>query len=64
MNMITFSARSRARIITLHKAIISAIAEQDGKAAETQLYILESYTRELAAKVNADRINRAATAQG
>ncbi|MFY0691812.1 MAG: FadR family transcriptional regulator [Paracoccaceae bacterium] len=51
MNMITFSARSRVRIITLHGNIADAIEERDPKGAETALNALENYTIELAKDV-------------
>jgi DNA-binding FadR family transcriptional regulator len=53
MNMITFSARSRAKIVALHKDLLDALAAHDGPAAEEQLVLLEVYTRELAAELQA-----------
>jgi DNA-binding FadR family transcriptional regulator len=55
MNMITFSARSRERIIGLHSAIADAIAGQDAKAADTHLAALADYTVDLAQSVIANR---------
>ncbi len=51
MNMITFTARSRAEIIALHTRITDALEGHDGAAAETALSDLEAYTRELAQSV-------------
>lgn len=49
MNMITFSQRSRERIIALHTAIADAIEAQNGTATADLLSELEAYTMELAA---------------
>jgi DNA-binding GntR family transcriptional regulator len=51
MNMITFTARDRARIVDLHSHIADAIEAGDGPAAVTGLADLESETRNLAADV-------------
>ena len=48
MNMITFSARDRARIVTLHKRIASAVEAQDGQAVSEGLTALEQETQKLA----------------
>ena len=56
MNMITFTARSRARIIELHTALADALEANDSHAADTQLAVLEDYTRELAEVVAAARV--------
>ena len=48
MNMITFSARSRAEIIALHGAILAAIENRDPNEAAAQLEQLETYTKKLA----------------
>ncbi len=58
MNMITFSARSRAAIIALHQHIADAIEARDGAGAERQLAELYRYTQALAAQVMADRAKR------
>lgn len=55
MNMITFSARDRERIVGLHSAIADAIETQDGDAAIRGLTALEIETRNLAAAVFAAR---------
>lgn len=55
MNMITFSARDRERIIGLHEAIADAIAAQDGQRADDTLAKLAGYTQELAQDVIAQR---------
>lgn len=51
MNMITFTARDRARIVGLHSQIADAIEAADGPAAVKGLADLESETRKLAADV-------------
>lgn len=56
MNMITFSARSRERIIALHTAIADALEAQDGAAADQNLAALATYTQELAQSVFATRL--------
>ncbi len=61
MNMITFSARSRERIIGFHATIADAIEAQDGTAAETALAALSSYTIDLANNVRALRETRKVT---
>ena len=55
MNMITFTARSRERIITLHSAITNAIEAGDGAATERILTDLATYTQELAQSVITQR---------
>ena len=55
MNMITFTARSRERIIALHSAIADAIEAFDGPAADAHLVELANYTQELARDVIAQR---------
>ena len=62
MNMITFSARSRVRIIALHSAITDAIEAHDAAKADGLLADLALYTQELAYNVISDR--EAARAQG
>lgn len=61
MNMITFSARSRERIVGLHSAIADAIEAQDAAAADARLAELANYTQELARDVIADRQAKRAT---
>jgi len=55
MNMITFTARSRARIVGLHARIVSALARRDAEAAQAVLSELESYTLTLGRGVMAAR---------
>ncbi|WIY27632.1 FadR/GntR family transcriptional regulator [Parasedimentitalea psychrophila] len=55
MNIITFSARSREKIISLHSQITDAIETRDGTAATLGLNDLEAETRGLAASVFAAR---------
>ena len=55
MNMITFSARSRERIVGLHSAIDDAIEAGNSAAADGHLVELANYTHELAQNVIADR---------
>lgn len=51
MNIITFSARDRARIVALHCQIADAIEQGDGTAASDGLTRLETETLQLAKKV-------------
>ncbi len=51
MNMITFSARSREEIISLHNQIVDALQDRDSEAVDETLVKLESYTRKLAQDV-------------
>mgnify|MGYP001795133555 FL=1 len=51
MNMITFTARSRERIIALHGGSADASEAQDGAAADAALVELAEYTVELARSV-------------
>ena len=60
MNMITFTARSRERIIKLHNAIADALQGQDAESADENLAALASYTQKLAQDVIAERDARAA----
>ncbi len=55
MNMITFTARDRARIIALHETIADAIQNQQADAASSGLSALERETRRLAKDVFAAR---------
>ena len=55
MNMITFSARSREKIIALHSGIADALEARDGQAADGHLAALAAYTQELAKDVIAQR---------
>ncbi len=51
MNMITFSARSREEIISLHNQIVDALQDRESEAVDETLVKLESYTRKLAQDV-------------
>ena len=55
MNMITFSARSRERIVALHTDIADAIEAGDASAADQSLLALAGYTQDLAQDVIAQR---------
>jgi len=55
MNIITFSARDRARIVALHCQIADAIDQGNGTAASDGLTRLETETLQLAKKVFASR---------
>lgn len=55
MNMITFSARSREKIIGLHTAIADALEARDAEKCDTFLAALADYTIELAESVFAER---------
>ena len=55
MNIITFSARDRARIVALHCQIADAIDQGNGSAASDGLTRLETETLQLAKKVFASR---------
>ncbi|MEZ5913127.1 MAG: GntR family transcriptional regulator [Paracoccaceae bacterium] len=58
MNMITFPARSRERIVTLHGAIADAVEAGRAEPAETALAELARYTVELAENVRQSRRER------
>ena len=51
MNMITFTARSRERIVGLHTAIADALTAHDAGAADQNLAELAQYTQQLAQDV-------------
>jgi GntR family transcriptional regulator, transcriptional repressor for pyruvate dehydrogenase complex len=55
MNMITFTARDRARIVALHTRITDALDTQDGDETSTALSALEAETQALAQSVFAAR---------
>ncbi|KAA8614294.1 FadR/GntR family transcriptional regulator [Salipiger aestuarii] len=59
MNMITFTARSRARIVALHGRIVDAAEAMDVSTCDTALRDLESYTVEVHAAVMAQRAEKA-----
>nr|WP_255670772.1 FCD domain-containing protein [Cognatishimia sp. F0-27] len=58
MNMITFSARDRARIVGLHDAIANALEARDAQGVQTGLDALEHETLRLAGQVRAARAAR------
>lgn len=58
MNMITFTARDRARIIALHDRIANAAEAQEGAGIAAGLTALEEETQSLAAGVFAARAAR------
>lgn len=58
MNMITFTARDRARIIALHERIADALEARDGDATVASLGALEQETQSLAASVFAARAQK------
>ena len=55
MNMITFTARNREKIIALHTRIADAIETRDAKAADQALEELAAYTVTLAHAATAQR---------
>ncbi|EBA17658.1 regulatory protein GntR, HTH [Roseobacter sp. SK209-2-6] len=55
MNMITFTARDRERIVELHGQIADAIEIRDAEAADRALAELTTYTLELGTKAMAAR---------
>ena len=55
MNMITFTARSRERIVALHTRIADAIEAREAETAEIALAELAAYTVKLAEDVRARR---------
>lgn len=58
MNMITFTARNRARIVELHTELADALEAQDAAAADSALRRLADYTAELGRDVLARRAAR------
>jgi DNA-binding FadR family transcriptional regulator len=55
MNMITFTARSRERIVEMHTALADAIEAGNADAADAELVKLQAYTKELAGIAEAAR---------
>ena len=55
MNMITFTARSRERIIYFHESLIATLEARDAMGTEAALGALEAYTRDLGHAVAAKR---------
>jgi len=62
MNMVTFTARNRARIVELHTQIADAIENHDSAAADQALADLAAYSVELAHDVRKARQSRKKTA--
>lgn len=60
MNMITFTARSRERIVALHTEIADAIERRDAARADSALVDLARYTAQLGREVRARREARRA----
>ena len=58
MNMITFTARSRGEIVSLHAALADALEREDATAADTALHRLEAYTLTLGRDVMATRAHK------
>ncbi|SFR51121.1 FadR/GntR family transcriptional regulator [Litoreibacter janthinus] len=58
MNMITFTARSRERIVALHGQIADALEAQNAAQADAALLALETYTISLAKDVMDARAHR------
>lgn len=61
MNMITFSARSRGEIVSLHSRLAEAVERRDPAGANAALAELEAYTLELGQGVIALRAKRTRT---
>ena len=55
MNMITFTARSRAEIVAIHEEILRALEVRDGTRVLKPLLRLEEYTKTLAHSVFDER---------
>jgi len=58
MNMITFTARSRAEIVTLHQTVLNSLEARDAVSVDTTLVDLERYTIELGKSVLQARAQR------
>ena len=58
MNMITFTARSREEIVTLHSRLTDAMDAQDAAKADQALHELEGYTQHLGRDVMAARAQK------
>ncbi len=58
MNMITFTRRSRARVVRLHRMIADALEMRDADAACGALDRLHAYTAELGRQISAARRRR------
>jgi len=55
MNMITFSARSRGRIVKMHRRIFDSLEARDGANTDKALAALADYTSRLFGQVLARR---------
>ncbi|MCY4179190.1 MAG: FadR family transcriptional regulator, partial [Litoreibacter sp.] len=60
MNMITFTARSRIKIVALHHNIADALEAQDATMVDRDLQELHRYTVELAADIIAQKTRSSA----
>ena len=58
MNMITFSARSREKIIELHTAIADGVENHDAELVDAKLAELSAYTLQLSENVAKERSKR------
>lgn len=58
MNMITYTARSRASIVALHEAILEGLRLRQAGAVEQALSDLATYTAELGSQMRAKRASR------
>ena len=58
MNMITFTARSRARIIDLHQGLVAALLAKSLPDAQTCFDALSEYTMELGSQIRAHRASQ------
>lgn len=63
MNMITFSARSRERIVFFHENLVTTLEARDALGTEAALAALETYTRDLGHAVVAARSRKATEQQ-
>ncbi len=61
MNMITFSARSREVIVSLHTEIADAIEARDTRRVDEALSELEAYSKKLAHEVASQRKDKTST---
>ena len=58
MNMITYSERSREKILQLHQSILSALTNREAKRVESALTELADYTGTLGARMRSRRAAR------
>ena len=64
MNMITFTARSRSEIVTLHRRILTGLETRRAEAVNEALTALERYTATLGHTVLAARARKASAPEG